>query len=79
MTFTRILFAKAQKLQIEWDVPFKDLQTISREKTGIQLIMRGGVQGPFIPISDTSSRDYLYKKISQAVHEINSVATGMAF
>ena len=94
VTSSRIMLVQSEKFKSEWDVLFRDLQTISREKTGIQLIMRGeisrktqifhlanvegGVQGPFIPISAVSSRDYLYKRISQAVHEINSQSTGMA-
>jgi len=91
------MLVKSQKLKQDWDVPFKDLQTISREKTGIQLIMKGednaklgivlyvlthvqgGVQGPFIPIPTSSSRDYLYKRISRAVHDINANALGFAY
>jgi len=79
VTYNRIMLVRLQKMRTEWDVPYRDLQTIAREKTGIQLVMKGAVQGPFIPISMESSRDYLYKKISQAVNEINSQAIGMSY
>ena len=43
VTSSRILLVQSEKFKSEWDVLFRDLQTISREKTGIQLIMRGEI------------------------------------
>ncbi|RVD82950.1 uncharacterized protein DFL_007357 [Arthrobotrys flagrans] len=71
LTYSRIMLVKSKKLVCEWDVPLKDLQTISMEKTGIQLSLRGGVTGPFIPCTDTS-RQFLYNKIALAVNSFNS-------
>ncbi|KAK6342601.1 hypothetical protein TWF718_007998 [Orbilia javanica] len=71
LTYTRIMLVKSKKLVCEWDVPLKDLQTISMEKTGIQLSLRGGVTGPFIPCTDTS-RQFLYNKIALAVNSFNA-------
>ena len=65
---------KAKKLNREWDVPLKDLQTVSMEKTGIVLTLRGGRQGPFIPTESESSRKFLFKKIGFAVNSFNSTA-----
>ncbi|EPS41948.1 hypothetical protein H072_4103 [Dactylellina haptotyla CBS 200.50] len=71
LTYSRIMLVKSKKLVCEWDVPLKDLQTISMEKTGISLSLRGGVTGPFIPCTDTS-RQFLYNKIALAVNNFNS-------
>ncbi|KAF3213876.1 hypothetical protein TWF679_005190 [Orbilia oligospora] len=71
LTYSRIMLVKSKKLVCEWDVPLKDLQTISMEKTGIQLSLRGGVTGPFIPCTDTS-RQFLYTKIALAVNSFNA-------
>ncbi|KAH8145466.1 uncharacterized protein LAJ45_10436 [Morchella importuna] len=74
LTYTRIMLVKSKKLYTEWDVQLKDLQTISMERTGIVLILRGNRQGPFIPTKDESSRKFLFKKIGLAVNSFNSTA-----
>ena len=68
------MLVKSKKLYCEWDVPLKELQTISMERTGIVLILRGNRQGPFIPTKDESSRKFLFKKIGLAVNQFNSTA-----
>ncbi|OLL22292.1 Vacuolar protein sorting-associated protein 13 [Neolecta irregularis DAH-3] len=72
LTYSRIMLIKSKRLTIEWEVAFKELQTISLEKTGIALVLRGGLQGPFVPIDTEISRLYLYRKIGLAVNEYNS-------
>ncbi|KAI5802352.1 hypothetical protein FPQ18DRAFT_313508 [Pyronema domesticum] len=74
LTYTRIMLIKSKKLYCEWDVPLKELQTISMERTGIVLVLRGNRQGPFIPTKDESSRKFLFKKIGLAVNTFNSTA-----
>lgn len=71
VTFMRIMLLNTSTMTTEWEVMFRDLQTIAMERTGLALILRGGVQGPFIPIPDSSSRKYLYKEIGIAVMEYN--------
>lgn len=71
VSFLRIILLNTNTMTTEWEVKFRDLQTIAMEKTGIALILRGGVQGPFIPIPDANSRKYLYKQIGIAVAEYN--------
>ena len=66
---------KSKKLSCEWDIPLRQLQTISMEKTGIVLYLRGNRQGPFIPMVDESSRQFLFKKIGLAVNSFNSTAS----
>ncbi|KAH8819973.1 hypothetical protein F5884DRAFT_32326 [Xylogone sp. PMI_703] len=71
LTYSRIMLIKSKKLASEWDVPLKDIQTISKERTGLSLSLRGGTNGPFIPVAEESSRNFLYKKIAIAVNEFN--------
>lgn len=71
VTFLRIMLLSTTTMTTEWEVRFRDLQTIAMERTGLALILRGGVQGPFIPIPDQSSRKFLYKEIGVAVTEFN--------
>ncbi|KAK2629859.1 hypothetical protein QTJ16_000679 [Diplocarpon rosae] len=71
LTYSRIMLIKSKKLRSEWDVPLKDIQTISKERTGLSLTLRGGTNGPFIPVAEESSRNFLYKKIGVAVGEFN--------
>lgn len=71
LTYSRILLIKSKKLTSEWDVPLKDIQTISKERTGLSLTLRGGTNGPFIPVAAESSRNFLYQKIGVAVGEFN--------
>lgn len=71
VTFLRIMLLNTSTMTTEWEVMFRDLQTIAMERTGLALILRGSVQGPFIPVPDASSRKYLYKEIGIAVTEYN--------
>lgn len=71
------MMVKAKKLTSEWDIPLRQLQTISMEKTGIVLFLRGNRQGPFIPVVDESSRQFLFKKIGLAVNSFNTTASAV--
>lgn len=71
VTFSRIMLVSTVKMVSEWVVKYQELQTIAMERTGLALVLRGAVQGPFIPISDMSSRRFLYKQVGIAVSEFN--------
>jgi len=64
VTYNRILMIRTQKLRMEWDVKLTDIQTISKERTGMSIGLKGGANGPFIPIADEGSRNWLYKQIA---------------
>ncbi|KAI9770443.1 MAG: hypothetical protein M1840_003329 [Geoglossum simile] len=72
LTYSRIMLIKSKKLTSEWDVPLKDIQTISKERTGLSLTLRGGTNGPFIPVQEESARNFLYGKIGVAVGSFNA-------
>lgn len=71
LTYSRIMLIKSKKLTSEWDVSLKDIQTISKERTGLSMTLRGGTNGPFIPVAEESSRNFLYRNIGIAVGEFN--------
>lgn len=75
VTFLRIILLNTSTMTTEWEVRFGDLQTITMERTGVALVLRGGVQGPFIPIADQSSRRLMYKELAVVVTDFNQKYT----
>ncbi|ATY65465.1 vacuolar sorting-associated vps13 [Cordyceps militaris] len=71
VTYARILLIRSKRLTSEWDIPLKDIQTIAKERTGVSLILRGGANGPFVPVGGGSERNFLYKMVGVAVEEFN--------
>ncbi|KAF2720194.1 vacuolar protein sorting-associated protein 13 [Polychaeton citri CBS 116435] len=71
ITYNDIMLVRARKLTTEWDVPLKDIQTISKERTGMSVVLKGGTNGPFIPIADEGSRNWLYRQVAIAVNAFN--------
>lgn len=71
ITYNSIMLVRAKKLTTEWDVPLKDVQTISKERTGMSIVLKGGTNGPFIPIADETSRNWLYRQVAVAVNAYN--------
>ncbi|GAA5952650.1 hypothetical protein JCM21900_006060 [Sporobolomyces salmonicolor] len=72
LTTTRILLVKVNKLKVGWDVPISDLATISLEASGITLVLRGNVPGPFLAIPDQSARLWLFRHLERIVHAHNA-------
>ncbi|KAK3299597.1 uncharacterized protein B0H64DRAFT_389102 [Chaetomium fimeti] len=77
VTYARILLIRSRRLQTEWDVPLKDVQTIAKERTGLSLTLRGGANGPFIPIGQESGRTFIYRMVAVAVEEFNRRFKGL--
>ncbi|RDA92701.1 hypothetical protein CP533_3692 [Ophiocordyceps camponoti-saundersi (nom. inval.)] len=71
VTYARILLIRSRRLTSEWDVKLKDVQTVAKERTGVSLTLRGGSNGPFIPVGGGSERGYLYRMIGVAAEEFN--------
>ena len=59
LTYDRILMIRARKLRTEWDVRLTDIQSISKERTGMSIGLKGNSNGPFIPVTDEGSRNWL--------------------
>ena len=71
LSYDRILMVKTKKLKTEWEIRFTEITTIRKERTGIAVVLKGNVNGPFVPISDESSRNWMYKQIGIAVNAFN--------
>lgn len=64
LTYDRIMLIRAKKLRMEWDIKLTDIQTISKERTGMSIGLKGGANGPFMPVANEGSRNWLYKQIA---------------
>jgi len=71
LTYSGIMMVRTKRLHVEWDMLLKDIQTISKERTGISITIQGGQNGPFIPVSDEAARNWLYRQIAVAVNAYN--------
>jgi vacuolar protein sorting-associated protein 13A/C len=61
----RLALMQLRKMKLIWDVPLSEMQSLSLEDGGIGLVLRGGQSGPFLPISDRTGRDWLFKNIGK--------------
>merc|ERR1711964_907535 len=71
ITYEHVLMIRTKKLRMEWDVKLTDVQTIGKERTGMSIGLNGGANGPFIPVADEGSRNWLYRQIAIAVNAFN--------
>ena len=71
LTYNRMMLLRSKKLRVEWDIKLSDVQTISKERTGMGVTLKGGTNGPFIPIGDEKGRNWLYRQIAVAVNAFN--------
>ena len=71
LTYNRIMLVRSKRLKSEWDIKLTDIMTIRKERTGMGVTLKGGTNGPFIPVADEGSRNWLYKQIQIAVEAFN--------
>lgn len=64
LTYDRIMLVRSKKLTTEWDIKLTDIQKISKERTGMSITLKGGANGPFIPVQDESGRNWFYRQIA---------------
>lgn len=71
LTYNSIMLIRSKKLTSEWDVPLSQILRISKERTGMNITLKEGRNGPFVPVQDEESRNWLYKQIAVAVNAYN--------
>ncbi|EPQ26496.1 uncharacterized protein PFL1_05818 [Pseudozyma flocculosa PF-1] len=76
LTVSRILYIRTMRLKVMWEVPLSDLSSISLESQGIALVLRGGIAGPFLPLADVGTRNWLFKQVSRVVQAYNASHQG---
>ena len=69
------VFVRTLRLKVAWEVPLSDLSSISLESEGIALVLRGGVAGPFLALSDLGTRNFMFRSISRVVQAYNAQHT----
>lgn len=75
--YLRILLIRSWRLQMEWDVLLKDIQIIVKERMGLSLMLRGGMNGLFIFIGEESGRMFIYRMVVVVVEEFNRRFRGL--
>ncbi|ORY14625.1 hypothetical protein BCR34DRAFT_479092 [Clohesyomyces aquaticus] len=71
LTYNAIMLVRTKRLTMEWEVQMKDVQTISKERTGMSITIKGGTNGPFVPVADEQARNWFYKQVAVAVNAFN--------
>lgn len=70
ISFKLIILFDINSLLSKWVIKFEQIKSISVEPTGLTIQLKAK-KGPFIPIPDRTSRNFLYQKIGIAVQEFN--------
>jgi len=71
LTYNGIMLVRMKKLTTEWEVLLKNIAKISKERRGMNITLKEGRNGPFIPVQDEGSRNWLYKQCAVAVNAYN--------
>lgn len=72
LTSNRLMLLRTQQLNVEWQEPFTNIQTIKCEPTGIAIYLRSMSWEPFLIIPDRSTREWFFKKIEETVIQYNA-------
>lgn len=71
LTTDAVIMAKVVKLRLIWHVGLNQLASISLEPNGISLLLRDGINGPFLAITDQESRLWFFTAIERIVVQYN--------
>lgn len=74
LTYNHIMLLRANKLRSEWDIKLTEIQRISKERTGMSITLKGGANGPFIPVEQEAARNWLYKQIAIGRNSLHAVS-----
>ncbi|CAO3651068.1 unnamed protein product [Cunninghamella blakesleeana] len=72
LTSNRLMLLRTQHLNVEWQEPFTNIQTIKCETTGIAIYLRSMSWEPFLIIPDRPTREWFFKKIEETVIQYNA-------
>ncbi|KAI5280938.1 hypothetical protein KEM54_003478, partial [Ascosphaera aggregata] len=71
LTYNRILIIRVKGLKTETNIQLTDIHTISKERTGMSITLKGGMNGPFIPVYEEAARNWFYRQVAIAVNAFN--------
>lgn len=69
VSMERVMLASISDNSLEWSLSYNQIESVAVERSGIVITLRGGAHGPFIPLPDSTSRQYIYENIGKAVSE----------
>ncbi|KAI0639418.1 vacuolar protein sorting-associated protein 13 [Trametes polyzona] len=73
LTTTRVLSFWSNKLRLEWELPFRQVQGVTIEDTGIKFAHKAGKENDkFIFIPDKSSQTWFFSQIASVVKAYNA-------
>lgn len=71
VTFRKVILFFINTMEVSWIVSFDQIKTLSLESTGIAILLKKR-NGPFIPIPEKKSRNFLYSRFKIAVDKFNA-------
>lgn len=77
LTTTRILRIRSLRLRVVWEVAFSDLTRVLLEPNGIGLVLRGGVDGPFLALPEQGAKVWIFGEISRVVSLSDLLVAGL--
>lgn len=73
LTATRILSFWSNKLRLEWELPFTQVQGVTIEDTGIRFAHKAGKEhDKFVVIPDKSSQSWFFGQVASVVKAYNA-------
>ncbi|CAR23295.1 membrane morphogenesis protein VPS13 [Lachancea thermotolerans CBS 6340] len=71
VSLQHIIEVRLASLEIMWKVRYTDVRSMTLERAGLVIVLKGASSELFVPISDPEEKRFLYKNISVAVNEYN--------
>lgn len=71
VSLERVLVASVNDMKQEWMLKYSEISSVILEQTGIIIRLVGNVHGPFLPLTEESTRRYIYKNIAKGVELCN--------
>ena len=73
LTTTKVLSFWSNRLKLEWELPFTQVQGVTIEDTGIKFAHKGGKQhDKFVYIPDKSSQTWFFQQVASVVKAFNA-------
>lgn len=73
LTTSRVISFWSNRLRIDWQVPFNQVQGVTIEDTGIRFAHKGGKeQDRFVYIPDKSSQTWFFGQVASVVKAFNA-------
>lgn len=71
VTFNKIILFSINTWKVTWIIAFDNISAVSLESTGVTIALKLSKDGPFIPIPEKRSRNFLYSRLKVAVEKFN--------